>query len=142
MGFTECDAWDGNNILSSNKVKGESRRTEENEYGLGKFKPNFFQKMKALKQAEKWPVFACAEVNAVYLLSVFRNVKLKDIRIKKAVDEHLLKSPCKNCSQWLEPVDEKTRLYKIKDEFTLTETEETKSKAPKILEKDFPTLSS
>jgi hypothetical protein len=130
MGLTSVEAWDGGTIFKTSELTGESSRTGENEFGLERFKNDFYRKLKALKKLETWPVFGCAEVNAAYLLTVFKDTKLKDIRIKKAIDGHLLKDPCRNCSQWLELTDT-PRVYKIKAEFLPPETKESESRVPK-----------
>ena len=131
MGMTTVDAWDGASIFITSELKGESSRTGENEFGLDRFKNAFYRKLTTVQKREEWPVFGCAEINATYLLTVFHNTKLKDVRIKKAIDGHLLKDPCKNCSQWLEPADA-DRVYKIRAEFLPSDTEEGESRVPKV----------
>jgi hypothetical protein len=129
MGMTSVEGWNDGSILTP-AVTGESSRTGENEFGLERFKNKFYKKLKTVEKREMWPVFGCAEVNATYLLTVFRDTKLKDVRIKKALDGRLLKDPCKNCSQWLELTDT-ARVYKIRAEFLTSDVEEGESRVPK-----------
>jgi len=144
MGMTTVDAWDGATIFITSELMGESSRTGENEYGLERFKNAFYRKLKALPKREEWSVFGCAEVNAAYLLTVFHDVKLKNVRIKKAIDGQLLKDPCKNCSQWLEPADA-DRVYRIRAEFLPSDQQEGESRVPKAggsYADEFPALPS
>ncbi len=142
MGMTQVDAWDSSRILDPRnpRITGYSSRTTINWAGLRLSSNNFFQKLRRIRQVEAWPVFACAEVNAVHLLTQ-GNSKLSNIRIQKAVDGHLLKPPCSNCDQWLELTE--NRIYKIRDSFLMTDQEEADSRTPKPgpTKADFPPLS-
>lgn len=142
MGRTSVEAWDGGSVFAAAEVTGESSRTGENEYGLDRFKNEFYRKLAALAKREDWPVFGCAEVNAAYLLTVFHDTQLKNVRIRKAIDGQLLKDPCKNCSQWLELTDV-NRVYKIRAAFLPSDAKEGESRVPKKIDydKDFPAAS-
>ncbi len=129
MGLTDVEAWDSSNLLAGT-ITGESSRTGENEYGLRAYKNSFYKKLQTVAKRERWSTFACAEVNAAYLLTVGRDAKVKDVRIRKAVDGNLLKDPCKNCSQWLELTDT-PRVYKIRATFLPSEANEGESRVPK-----------
>ena len=129
MGMTDVEGFDGSNVFVK-QVKGESGRTDENEYGLRSYKNSFYKKLLSVTKVEQWPVFACAEVNAAYLLMLARDTKAKNVRIRKAVDGSLLKDPCRNCSQWLEDA-EGPRVYKIRAAFLPSDQEEADSRVPK-----------
>jgi len=127
MGMTTVTAYD--NANAARRLQCESSRTGENAIGLRRFKTGFYRKLQRVRRQEAWSAFACAEVNAAYLLTVFFNARLSDIRIEKAVDGHLLKDPCKNCSQWLEEIGN-SRVFKIRAEFTFSDAEEGESRVP------------